>query len=164
MPLPVPKQHAFFGKDQVLRIKDLVDPTKKMSKSDETGKGVIFLGDNPQLAAKKIMSATTDSEGVIRYDRQKQPGIANLIDILALLQHSTPQAVAQEWEGKERYGDLKKQVAEQMELFLTAFQARLQQVSTDDVLRKLETSEAAMNEIANQTLLRTQKAVGLRAL
>lgn len=52
VPEPVQKQHEFFGKGQGLRIKDLVDPTKKMSKSDETGKGVIFLTDEPVVAAK----------------------------------------------------------------------------------------------------------------
>lgn len=58
----------FFGKGQGLRIKDLVDPSKKMSKSDETGKGVIFLTDSPDVAAKKIMSATTDDKSYIRMD------------------------------------------------------------------------------------------------
>ncbi len=53
VPEPVAKQHQFFGKDQGLRIKDLQNPTKKMSKSDETGKGVIFLSDTPDAARKK---------------------------------------------------------------------------------------------------------------
>jgi tryptophanyl-tRNA synthetase len=60
VPKPVKEQHAFFGKDQGLRIKDLIDPSKKMSKSDESGRGVIFLTDTPEAARKKIMSATTD--------------------------------------------------------------------------------------------------------
>jgi tryptophanyl-tRNA synthetase len=62
VPESVAEQHAFFGKDQGLRIRDLLDPAKKMSKSDETGKGVIFLSDSPESARKKIMSATTDSQ------------------------------------------------------------------------------------------------------
>src|SRR5574338_812919 len=52
VPEPVAKQHEFFGKDQGLRIKDLVDPTKKMSKSDDSGRGIIFLGDYPEQAAE----------------------------------------------------------------------------------------------------------------
>ena len=63
VPKAVKEQHEFFGKEQGLRIKDLVDPTKKMSKSDESGKGVIFLSDDPDLAVKKVMSATTDDIG-----------------------------------------------------------------------------------------------------
>src|SRR5882757_2321007 len=73
IPKPVKEQHEFFGKDQGLRIKDLSDPSKKMSKSDESGKGIIFLGDKPEDAAKKIMSATTDSVGSIDLDFKKQP-------------------------------------------------------------------------------------------
>ena len=61
IPKPVKEQHDFFGKEQGLRIKDLQDPDKKMSKSNDTEKGVIFLNDNPELAANKIMSAATDS-------------------------------------------------------------------------------------------------------
>lgn len=164
VPAAVSKQHTFFGKDQGLRIKDLADPTKKMSKSDETGKGVIFLSDDPKAAAKKIMSATTDSVGSIHYDKVNQPGIANLLDIMALLDHRQVQEAATEWEGKERYGDLKKAVAERIETFLTDFQGKLATISKADVLSKLTQSEATMNEQANQTLLRVQQAVGLRAL
>ena len=164
VPEAVAKQHTFFGRDQGLRIKDLSDPTKKMSKSDETGKGVIFLGDAPSLAAKKIMSATTDSLSSIRYDKVNQPGVTNLLDMLALLQRRAVQEVAKEWEGNERYGDLKKVVATEVETFLTDFQARLATISDDSILHKLEVSEHAMNETARRTLLRVQQAVGLRSL
>src|SRR6202000_606742 len=84
IPEPVVKQHEFFGKDQGLRIKDLVDPTKKMSKSDESGRGIIFLGDSPEDAAKKIKSATTDSLGKIDINNDEAAGIRNLLQILAL--------------------------------------------------------------------------------
>jgi tryptophanyl-tRNA synthetase len=164
VPEAVAKQHAFFGKDQGLRIKDLADPTKKMSKSDETGKGVIFLGDEPAVAAKKIMGATTDSLGSIHYDKATQPGVTNLLDILALLQHRNVKEVASDWEGNERYGDLKKAVALEVESFLTSFQARLATISDDAILQKLEASEQVMNETARRTLLRAQQAVGLRSL
>lgn len=162
VPKPVAEQHKFFGKDQGLRIKDLVDPTKKMSKSDETGKGVIFLGDDPAAAAKKIMSATTDSVGVIHYDRDNQPGICNLLQILALLSGRPVQDVASEWEGKTSYGDLKKTVAEQVQSFLTAFQKRLAEIDEAALHAKLEASESTMRTQADKTLLAVQQAVGLR--
>lgn len=163
LPKPVKEQHEFFGKDQGLRIKDLTDPTKKMSKSDDTGKGVIFLGDQPEVAAKKIMSATTDSEAYIRYNPEAQPGIANLLQVQSLLTgQSLPDTIA-EWEGQTNYGDLKKAVAEAVKQFLTDFQSRLAGVDDAALHAKLESSESAMNEIANATLLRVQKAVGLRA-
>lgn len=162
VPESVKDQHAFFGKDQGLRIKDLVDPTKKMSKSDETGKGVIFLNDDPETARKKIMSATTDDKANVNYDKENQPGIANLIDILALLRRTTPQEVEVEFKGLDRYGDFKKVVADEVVAFLTDFQQKLSTVDDATVLAKLESSERAMNHIANATLLRVQKAVGLR--
>ena len=163
VPLPVPKQHEFFGKDQGLRIKDLIDPTKKMSKSDETGRGVIFMSDDPEAAAKKIMGATTDSFGEIKFDTRERPGISNLLQILALLGGRDQKEVIAEWEGKTSYGDLKKAVAEVVKNFLQDFHTKLAQADDQAILNKLESSEKQMNEIANATLLRAQKAVGLRA-
>jgi tryptophanyl-tRNA synthetase len=163
VPEAVKDQHAFFGKDQGLRIKDLVDPTKKMSKSDDTGRGVIFLSDSPEEAAKKIMSATTDDKASIHYDKVNQPGITNLIDILALLRGVPPLEMAQEFEGNDRYGDFKKIVADEMASFLRNFQERLASVNDADIEAKLASSEAAMNDIANATLHRVQRTVGLRA-
>jgi len=162
VPEPVAKQHEFFGKDQGLRIMDLVNPTKKISKSDDTGKGVIFLGDDPAEAVKKIMSATTDDKANVAYDPANQPGISNLLDILALLRGKPVQEVAAEFAGESQYGVFKKVVAEEMQAFLQDFQARLVAVDDNSVMAKLESSEAAMNEQANLTLLRVQQAVGLR--
>jgi tryptophanyl-tRNA synthetase len=162
VPLPVPKQHEFFGKDQGLRIKDLVDPTKKMSKSDETGRGVIFMSDAPEAAAKKIMGATTDSFGEIKFDPKERPGVSNLLQILALLSGRDQKEVIAEYEGKTSYGDLKKAVAEMVSNFLRDFHAKLEQVDDAAIQAKLTSSEKQMNEVANATLLRAQQAVGLR--
>ena len=63
------------------KIMDLVDPTKKMSKTEDNPKGVIGLLDDINIARKKIMSATTDSEMCVIYDPEKKPGISNLINI-----------------------------------------------------------------------------------
>jgi tryptophanyl-tRNA synthetase len=162
VPEPVAKQHQFFGNGQGLRIKDLVDPSKKMSKSDDSGKGVIFLNDPPEESRKKIMSATTDDYANVNYDKVNQPGISNLIDILALLRETTPQAVAAEFKGLERYGEFKKVVADEMAAFLEQFQRDLANVDDAAVIAKLESSERVMNDVANVTLQRVQRAVGLR--
>jgi len=162
VPLAVPKQHEFFGKDQGLRIKDLLDPTKKMSKSDESGRGVIFMSDTPEAATKKIMSATTDSFGTIAYDVKERPGIANLLQVLALLSVRSLPDVRSEWEDKTSYGDLKKAVAEVVGSFLADFQGKLATVDDQAILAKLTASETRMNDVANATLLRVQQAVGLR--
>lgn len=162
VPEPVAKQHELFGKDQGLRIKDLVDPSKKMSKSDDSGRGVIFLGDDPAVAAKKVMGATTDDKAEIHYDKVNQPGITNLLDILALLRGNDLQQTIGEFEGQTRYGDFKKVVADEVAQFLTNFQAQLASVDDATILAKLERSEQEMNITANATLLRAQQAVGLR--
>jgi tryptophanyl-tRNA synthetase len=162
IPEPVKKQHEFFGNDQGLRIKDLQDPTKKMSKSDDTGKGVIFLGDDPEIAAKKVMGATTDSVASVNLDWENQPGISNLLQILALFTGRTIENVESEWKGNSSYGEFKSAVAEAVSSFLIELQTRMDQVEDSAIQAKLEASEAVMNEIANQTLLNVQKAVGLR--
>jgi tryptophanyl-tRNA synthetase len=162
VPKAVKEQHAFFGKDQGLRIMDLQNPAKKMSKSDDTGKGVIFLGDDPQAAAKKIMSATTDDKAEIHFDRTGQPGISNLLEILSLLRGVPIQQVTAEVEGQSRYGDFKKVVATEIEAFLTNFQQRLAAIDDAVILAKLEASERELTKTANATLLRAQQALGLR--
>ena len=157
LPKSVKEQHEFFGKDQGLRIKDLQDPSKKMSKSDETGKGVIFMTDTPDIARKKIMSAATDSTSLVQYDRDTQPGISNLLDILKLFGGNQEQFI-----GQTQYGPLKSAVADAVSNFLSDFQTKLADVDDDAINAKLLQSEAAMNEQANATLLRVQTAVGLR--
>jgi tryptophanyl-tRNA synthetase len=163
IPKPVNDQHAFFGKEQGLRIKDLADPTKKMSKSDESGKGIIFLGDSPEEVKKKIMSATTDSEGVIRFDPEKQPGIANLLQILALVEGRDVSSVAASYEGQTSYGALKTAVGASVGDMLENFQTRLKEVDEAALMAKLQQDEVEMTEKANATLLKVQKAVGLRS-
>ncbi|MEO8784924.1 MAG: tryptophan--tRNA ligase [Candidatus Saccharimonadales bacterium] len=162
VPHEVKKQHQFFGKDQGLRIKDLVDPSKKMSKSDDTGKGIIFLNDSPNEATKKIMSATTDSVSSVNFDPQKQPGISNLLQILALASGKPLDEIINKYSGQTNYGDLKADLAGAIAAFLTEFQTKLAAVNQAALDHKLVESEAAMNKSANKTLLRVQKAVGLR--
>ena len=167
VPKPVIQQHQFFGKDQGLRIKDLVNPAKKMSKSDESGKGIIFLSDDPKSAHKKIMSATTDSIGKVQYDKENQPGISNLLEILTLVRQDagrevTLEQTANEYFGMDRYGDFKRIVADEVAEFLENFQNRLAAVDERAIEEKLASSEKDMNVIANETLYRVQKAVGLR--
>lgn len=162
VPEPVDKQHEFFGKGQGLRIMDLVDPTSKMSKSDDTGKGVIFLTDNPSVAAKKVMSATTDDKANISYNPIEQPGISNLLQILALLQSRPLDEVEAEFKGQELYGDFKRVVADAVADFLTDFQTKLTAVSDEQIRSALERSERTANDQANATLYHTQQAVGLR--
>ena len=163
VPEPTAKQTAFIQRDTGLRIRSLTNPEKKMSKSSTDQKSKINLADTPAQARKKIMAATTDSLGVINFDWQRQPGITNLLQLLAILTNRPQAEVNAEWVGQTQYGPLKRAVAEAVAAFLTDFQTRLADISDETLLATLERSERAMNEVANTTLLRVQKAVGLRS-
>jgi tryptophanyl-tRNA synthetase len=108
------------------------------------------------------MRAETDALGSIHWDWDKQPGITNLLQIYELLSGKTHDEVLGEWENKERYGDLKKVVAEHVSVFLHEFQMNLANVDESELQKKLEESEKLMTETAQQTLRKVQKAVGLR--
>ena len=163
VPESTAKQTAFIQRDTGLRIRSLTNPEKKMSKSSTDQKSKINLADTPAQARKKIMAATTDSLGVINFDWQRQPGITNLLQLLAILTNRPQAEVNAEWVGQTQYGLLKRAVAEAVATFLTDFQTRLADISDETLLATLERSERAMNEVASITLLRVQKAVGLRS-
>ena len=92
------------------KIMDLVNPTKKMSKSSDNPKGVIRLLDDIDSVRKKIMGATTDSETSIRYDVVNKPGISNLINIYSVLTGNSIDKIEKEFEN-QNYGAFKKEVA-----------------------------------------------------
>jgi tryptophanyl-tRNA synthetase len=162
IPEPTKVQTSFIKRDSGLRIRSLVDPTKKMSKSSTDSKSKILLIDNPDDAAKKIMGATTDSLANIKFDWDNQPGITSLLQLLAMLTGRSQSEVNAEWEGKDRYGEFKQAVANAVREFLIDFQAKFNSVTDEILLTKLEQSEREMSVIANQTLLQAQQAVGLR--
>ncbi len=161
VPEPWDKQLAFTSRSS-LRIRSLRNPDKKMSKSIDDPAGTILLNDSPDEAAKKILGATTDSLGTINLDWAKQVGVSNLLQISALLSNKPLDKFSQEWTGKTSYGDLKNHVAEKIKQFLSDFQSKLACVDEQVLMNKLEQDEAAMNKVANERLLRVQKAVGLR--
>lgn len=162
VPESTSKQTEFMNRDHGLRIRSLSDPTKKMSKSSADAKSKILLMDNPSAAAKKIMSAATDSVGEINFNWEMQPGITNLLQLLSMLSARDQTHINAEWEGKTSYGDLKKAVAASVEEFLTNFQKLYGLIDDDMLMQKLEADEAAMEKVANAQLLKVQRAVGLR--
>jgi tryptophanyl-tRNA synthetase len=162
VPESTSKQTEFINRDKGLRIRSLTDPTKKMSKSSDDAKSKILLIDEPAVAAKKVMSAATDSIGVVNFDWENQPGVTNLLQLLSLLSSRDQAHINAEWEGKTQYGELKKAVAEQVETFLTNFQKLYNLIDDDVLLKKLEQDEEAMREQANKQLHKVQIAVGLR--
>lgn len=162
LPVSTKEQMDFIQRDTGLRIRSLTDPTKKMSKSSDDQKSKINLIDTPDAAAKKIMSATTDTVGVINFDWELQPGITNLLQLESLLSGRPLADVIQQWTGQTSYGELKQAVASTVSTFLGDFQARLAAIDDNQLLSSIQRSEAAMADVANATLLRAQQAVGLR--
>jgi tryptophanyl-tRNA synthetase len=156
------KQLEFINRDKGTRIRSLKNPDRKMSKSIEDPSGTILLSDKPDVAASKVMSATTDSNGLIRLDWDKQPGISNLLSILAYLNDQDINETYSEWDGKIAYGELKKVVADKVFVFLTDLQIKLADIDESKLIEKLSQNESKVNEQANKKLLEVQKAVGLR--
>ncbi len=161
LPASEKEQVKFMHLEKGLRIRSLTEPNKKMSKSSENERSKILLCDDPKHAAKKIMSATTDSEGVIRFDMVNQPGISNLLTMESLLTNRDIQDVISDWAGQTSYGDLKRKVADTVMHFLADFQERVKNISNSDVEAILERGEQYANTAANKKLRQVQKAIGL---
>lgn len=162
VPAKTSEQVKFMEVENAIRIRDLLNPEKKMSKSTAAENSKIMLDDEPEKAAKKIMSATTDSLGKIKFDMFNQPGISNLLQIEALVTNAPLQDVIATWAGETHYGDLKKKVAESVSTMLNIFQEKLATISDEEVYELLETGERYANEVANKKLLEVQKAFHLR--
>ncbi|WP_107474041.1 tryptophan--tRNA ligase [Streptomyces sp. TP-A0874] len=113
---------AFILKETA-RIVDLQDPVVKMSKSASTPKGIIDLLDEPKASAKKIKSAVTDTDTVIRFDEEHKPGVSNLLTIYASLTGTGIPELEQRYEGKG-YGALKTDLAEVVVEWVTPFRER----------------------------------------
>ncbi len=154
-------QAKFMGVDNGIRIRDLLNPEKKMSKSTAAENSKIMLSDNPEKAAKKIMSATTDSLGKIRFDMWSQPGISNLMVIDSLLTNIPLQDIISTWSGETHYGDFKRKVAADVENFLTVFQEKLSRISDETIISALESGEQYANQVANSKLAKVQQKMGL---
>ena len=145
-----------------LRIRDLMNPEKKMSKSADSDNSKIMLADLPERIRKKIMSATPDSLADINFDFKTQPGISNLLQILAAITDTSLRDLITSWEHRSKYGELKKLVAERLVEHISNFQAKVQNISDEEIYQLLEEGEKYANQVANQKLLEVQKAVGLR--
>lgn len=143
------------------RIMSLLDPTKKMSKSDENQNNCIPLLDSPEAAKKKIMRAVTDSGSDIVYYPEEKPAIANLLTIYAQLGNRQIKRLEKDYAGKG-YGDFKKDLADVVAKFLEDFQARYNKISDSDVARILEEGRQKAEAIASKKLEEVRRLIGVR--
>ncbi|EKO0726386.1 tryptophan--tRNA ligase [Staphylococcus pseudintermedius] len=143
------------------RVMSLQDPTKKMSKSDDNPKNFISLLDEPKVAAKKIKSAVTDSDGIIKFDKENKPGITNLLTIYSSL---TGESIAslEDRYANEGYGKFKADLAEVVENFLTDFQEKFNSFYESEELDKiLDEGHDKAHRASFKTLKKMEKAMGL---
>ncbi|GAB7031486.1 tryptophan--tRNA ligase [Streptomyces platensis subsp. malvinus] len=146
---------------ETAKIFDLQDPSIKMSKSASSPKGIIDLLDDPKVTAKKVKSAVTDTDTVIRFDREAKPGVSNLLTILSTLTGTSVPDLEKSYEGK-MYGALKTDLAEVMVDFVTPFRDR-----TREYLDDPETLDALLakgaekaRSVAAETLATTYDRLG----
>lgn len=143
------------------RIMSLQDPTRKMSKSDDNQKATVYMLDEPKRIEKKIKSAVTDSEGIIRFDPEKKPGISNLMTILASCTNQTLNQVELNYQGVG-YGPFKQDVANAVIEVLTPIQERYHDMINSQALDDiLDHGAEKANLVANRTLAKAKKAIGL---
>lgn len=148
-------------KKEGARIMSLLDPAKKMSKSDKNQNNCIGLLDDIELAKKKIMRAVTDSGSDIDYDPTEKPAIANLLTIYASLGNRQIPRLVKDYKGKG-YGEFKKDLAEVVAKFLTNFQDKYNKISDSDVLAALEEGRRQAEDITNKKMAVIREAIGIR--
>lgn len=143
------------------KIYDLQNPTKKMSKSEENDKGCIILLEEPEIARKKIMSAVTDSEMVIKYDPIKKPGISNLMVIYSSLKEISLSKVEEEFKDKN-YGEFKKSVANVVVDFLKDLQEKYNYfINNGSIDKLLDESNKKVELIAKEKIKDVFSKVGI---
>jgi tryptophanyl-tRNA synthetase len=142
------------------RIMALDDPTQKMSKSNPNEHSKITLLDSPAKIKKSIMKATTDSEGIIRYDRENKPGISNLLTIYSQFSGKTIADLEKEYEG-QGYGTLKKDLVEvvvaEIEKVQSAYKAVIE---SGEIYEILEQGRIRATEISTEVLKRVKEKIG----
>ncbi|MBQ2872622.1 MAG: tryptophan--tRNA ligase [Bacilli bacterium] len=143
------------------KIMDLVDPTKKMSKTEENPKGVIGLLDDINVARKKIMSATTDSEMCVKFDMENKPGISNLINIYSSLSGESISDIEEKFVNSN-YGEFKRCVADRVCEFLTGVQERYKNIIESGKLQEvLDDGANKVRKIANKKYEDMRIKIGL---
>lgn len=147
-------------KKEGARIMSLTNPREKMSKSDENPASYILLLDSSQDIEEKFSRAVTDSGSEIKYDREKKPGISNLLNILAVCEEKTIPEIEIEYRDKN-YSKLKKDVAATVIKRLKTFQDKYKQINDSEVLKILKKGAQKVKPLAAAKLAKVKKAIGI---
>ncbi|MDD9951063.1 MAG: tryptophan--tRNA ligase [Zetaproteobacteria bacterium] len=143
------------------KVMDLQQPTRKMSKSAENTMGTLFLMDDEKTILKKFKKAVTDSDTVIEWDKERKPGVANLIEIQSAITHTSPEEIVHNYTGK-MYGHLKVETAEIVLQTLRPLQQKVHQLMEErtELEKILRHGAEKAREHAATTLKRVHDAVG----
>ncbi|WP_163071183.1 tryptophan--tRNA ligase [Priestia flexa] len=143
------------------RVMSLQEPTKKMSKSDPNQKAFITILDEPKVIEKKIKSAVTDSEGIVRFDKENKPGISNLMSIYSILGNVSIEEIERMYDGKG-YGDFKADTAKVVVEALVPIQQRYYElIDSEELDQILDAGAEKANFVANKMLRKMRNAMGL---
>ncbi len=142
------------------RVMDLQHPQRKMSKSVSSPQGTIGVLDTPEEIERKVRRAVTDAETEVRFDPDKKPGVANLLQILAAATGHRPEEVATRYQ---RYGDLKRDVSDAVIELLRPVRERYAELSRDPgyVRQVLSRGADQAHLLAAGTYERAAASVGL---
>ncbi len=152
---------AEYTSPTTAKIRDLQDPSKKMSKSANNPKTYIKLLDDQMTITRKIKAAKTDSENKVYYNMADKPGISNLIAIYSALAHKTI-AEVEELFKKSHYGEFKQAVADIIWKTLEPIQKRYQTLlQGDKILTTIKKNTVLVNKIAKKKLHQVQMLMGL---
>ena len=148
--------------EDTARVMSLAEPTAKMSKSAANQNGNLMMLDEPKVNTKKIKSAVTDTVGVVHFDPESQPGIANLLRIHSALSGDSVDTLVERYAGQNRYGALKTDVAELVVAVQAPFKQRVDELLADpaELDRILAKGADRAREVAAPTLARAYEAVG----
>jgi tryptophanyl-tRNA synthetase len=143
------------------RIMNLQDPESRMSTTYGSEQGTVYILDPPDVVAKKVRSAVTDSGSEVRRAPDKA-GITNLIDILAVVRGATPDEVEREFDGSG-YGDFKSAVAEDVVAYLAPVRERYEELRPDHAALEAVLAQGAekARAIASDTLADVRAAMGI---
>lgn len=143
------------------RIMSLQEPTKKMSKSDPNQKAIITMLDDPKQIEKKIKSAVTDSDGIVKFDKELKPGISNLLSIYSIFSGKSIPELEKQYEG-QNYGTFKGELAEVVVEAIKPIQTRYHELMESDELDEiLDRGAEKANQVANKMLKKMENAMGL---
>ena len=143
------------------RIMSLQEPTKKMSKSDPNKKATIAILDDPKQIEKNIKSAVTDSEGIVRYDKENKPGVANLMSIYSIFSGKSYEEIEAMYEGKG-YGDFKSDLAQVVLAEILPIQDRFNQlIDSEELDEILDRGAERANKEANKMIQKMYNGMGL---